>query len=457
MTVLPEKVQVALSLRGASNTVPADVEKTLRGIPFFSAAVPVSTGGGRRFGGFADTSSSSSSGGGGRRDDRRFASDSAGYSGGRSSGGRGPSTSDDGFETYHNNRRRTGGGGGAWRPRPVAPPTTAAPAPAPSKSSAPIYSKGKSAFAELAEVEETSTAPPAPPTPSVVVAPVGGAGETPRHVTEKPILARQLTPIEGASATEAAAPAPAPARWSSAALRASTAVEDRMMMRVKGKVNRLGNTTYDATKVFMQQILSSDDTDFLDELMRFLFSKASLETRYCPLYARLVHELADEFPHFRVVLRRIFTDYITTFAEVDAGVEPDPGSDDYEAFKVAQERKRGRRGYSQFVAELVKLGEVDVADYAALLAQVLSVVEAKSTDATCQLMCEEYIDCFASMCHSASGIMGARANASWAGALRVRIDAVAAKPVASLAGFTSKARFAMMGLSDYAKAGWRNL
>ena len=452
MTVLPEKVQAALSLRTASNTVPADVESALRTIPFFSAAAPVSSGGARRFGGFADTSSSS---GGGRRDDRRFASDSAGYSGGRSGGGRGPSTSEDGFETYHNNRRRTGGGG-AWRPRPVAPPTMSAPAPTPSKSSTPLYSRGKSAFAELAEMEETVPAPA--PAPVVVVAPVGGAGYAPPEpapVTEKPVLARQLTP--SSSTEEETAPAPAPARWSSAALRASTAVEDRMMMRVKGKVNRLGNTTYDATKVFMQQILSSDDTEFLDELMKFLFSKASLETRYCPLYARLVHELADEFPHFRVVLRRIFTDYITTFAEVDAGVEPDPGSDDYEAFKVAQERKRGRRGYSQFVAELVKLGEVDVADFSALLGQILSVVEAKSTDATCQLMCEEYIDCFASMCHSASGILGARTNASWAGALRVRIDAVATKPAASLAGFTSKARYAMMGLSDYAKAGWRNV
>lgn len=435
-TVLPEKVQAALSMRGASHTVPADVEAALRGIPFFSAALPPSSGGGggaRRFGGFASSSSAPMSGGG-------------------SAGRPRAAPSEDGFETYHNNRRRNDGG--TWRPRPVAPPA--------STTSRTHYGTPsivrpppKSAFAQMAELEAPAPAP-MPPTPAMPPVseerPVGGAGFAPPAPAPAPAIARQLTPSEEDIATTAA-----PKKWSSAALRASTAVEDRMMMRVKGKVNRLGNTTYDATKVFMQQILSSDDTEFLDELMKFLFSKASLETRYCPLYARLIHELADEFPHFRVVLRRIFTDYITTFAEVDAGVEPDPGSDDYEAFKVAQERKRGRRGYSQFVAELVKLGEVDVADFSALLAQILSVVEAKSTDPACQLMCEEYIDCFASMCHSASGILGARANASWTGALRARIDAVAAKPAASLAGFTSKARFAMMGLSDYAKAGWRTL
>lgn len=429
MTVLPEKVQAALSLRGSSHTVPADVETALRTIPFFSAAVPTSASGARRFGGFASSSSSEPMSGGGRSGPPRAAA-----------------PSEDGFETYHNNRRRNDGGS-SWRPRPVAPPAAST---GRGYGPPPVRAAPKSTFAQMAELESTTPAPaPAPiaPTPPVAETPVGGAG----FVSPKPVLARQITPTSSAPEEDA------PARWSSAALRASTAVEDRMMMRVKGKVNRLGNTTYDATKVFMQQILSSDDTEFLDELMKFLFSKASLETRYCPLYARLIHELADEFPHFRVVLRRIFADYITTFAEVDAGVEPDPGSDDYEAFKIAQERKRGRRGYSQFVAELVKLGEVDVADFSVLLGQVLSVVEAKSTDATCQLMCEEYIDCFASMCHSASGILSARANSSWAGALRTRIDAVAAKPAASLAGFTSKARFAMMGLSDYAKAGWRSV
>jgi hypothetical protein len=301
-----------------------------------------------------------------------------------------------------------------------------------------------------------AVATPAVSAPFIIpsaIHPAGGAGDS-SSVTTPPLI-RQLTPPSSTSTAETEE-APAPKKFSSAALRATVAVEDRMMMRVKGKVNRLGTSTYDTTKVFMQQILTSDDTAFLDELMAYLFSKASLETRYCPLYARLIHELADEFPHFRVVLQRLFTDYITTFAEVDAGVEPDPDSEDYEAFKKAQERKRARRGYSQFVAELVKLGEVDVAAFSALLSQIQSVIEAKSVDATCALMCEEYIDCLASMCHSASGILSARANASWAGALRVRFDTLVAKPAATLVGFTSKARFAMMGLADYARAGWRS-
>ena len=230
-------------------------------------------------------------------------------------------------------------------------------------------------------------------------------------------------------------------------------MEDRMLARVKGKINRIGFSTYEPTKVFMQQILSSDDTDFLDELMKFMFAKASVETTYCPLYAKLIHELGDEFPHFRVIAHTLFRDYITAFAHVDAGTEPDPGSEDYEAFKAAQERKRARRGYSQFVAELVKLGEVDVPAFTVLLTEIVGVIEANHTVADHTLMCEEYIDCLAMMCTSASTIL--TACAAWSAPLAARIAALATKPRAEVPGLTNKARFALMDLADAARRGWR--
>ena len=242
-----------------------------------------------------------------------------------------------------------------------------------------------------------------------------------------------------------AAAAPAPAKFSSAALRAGVDVEDRMLVRVKGKINRLGHGTYDATKVFMQQILSSDDTDFLDELMKYIFMKASSESTYCALYAKLLHELGDEFPHFRVVISAIFDDYIGVFSEVDAGTEPDPGSADYEAFKNAQERKRARRGYSQFVAELVKLGEADVSAFATLLQTIVGVIETNYNVADKTLMCEEYIDCLSTMCDSAAAILR---GADWSPMLLRRMSIVAAKPKKDSVGLSNNARFAIMGITE---------
>jgi len=242
--------------------------------------------------------------------------------------------------------------------------------------------------------------------------------------------------------------------FSSAAVRADMDVEDRMLARVKGKINKIGFSTYEPTKVFMQQILSSDETAFLDELMKFIFQKASTESAFCALYARLVHELADEFPHFRVVMRAIFRDYVGAFKDVDAGVEPDPSSSDYAAFVVAQERKRARRGYSQFVAECVKLGEVETEAFGALLSQIVSVIEDAHTNPEKTLMCEEYIDCLANMCTSASAIMCA---STWSSALHERLAVLAAKKRGDAAGLTNKARFALMDLVDCAKRGWKSV
>lgn len=262
-----------------------------------------------------------------------------------------------------------------------------------------------------------------------------------------PTTASALTtaPVQ-ISVTETSVP-----KFSSAALREGVDVEDRMLVRVKGKINRLGHGTYDATKVFMQQILTSDDTDFLDELMKFIFTKASSESTYCALYARLLHELGDEFPHFRVVINAIFKDYINVFKMVDAGTEPNPDSADYKAFVEAQERKRARRGYSQFVAELVKLGEADVDAFAMLLQTIVGVIEAHFNSADKTLMCEEYIDCLSTMCSSAAVILRAF---SWSSVLVTRVSVLAAKSKADSAGLSNKARFAIMDLCDVAGKGW---
>jgi hypothetical protein len=237
-------------------------------------------------------------------------------------------------------------------------------------------------------------------------------------------------------------------KFSSAAIKAVD-VEDRILSKVKGKINKIGHSTYDATKAFMQQILDSDETAFLDEFMKFVFQKAATESAFCPLYAKLLHELADEFTYLRKVMVSLFHDYIDIFTEVESA--PDVGSGDYRAFLDSQERKKFRRGYSQFVAELVKLGEADIDAFAKILQEIVTVLEKKHTNATDTLLCEEYIDCLANLCGCASSILS---GASWSAAIKDRISALSKKPRAEVPGFTNKARFALMDLVDSANRGW---
>lgn len=253
-----------------------------------------------------------------------------------------------------------------------------------------------------------------------------------------------------AAATSVAPPTDHSNTFSSAAVKAAEDVEDRILAKVKGKINKIGPSTYDATKSFMQQILDSNETEFLDEFMRFVFQKAATESAFCSLYARLLHELADEFTHLRTTMIALFRDYTYIFSEVSEPSKTDETS--YKQFVEAQERKKFRRGYSQFVAELVKAGEVSATDFGTLITNITTVLESNYMDATKTLLCEEYIDCLANMCTTASTILCA---ADWSPAIRDRIHALSKKPRAEVPGITNKARFALMDLVDAAHRGWK--
>jgi hypothetical protein len=150
-------------------------------------------------------------------------------------------------------------------------------------------------------------------------------------------------------------------------------------------------------------------------------------------------------------MRTLFQDYTVIFTEVEP-ISPDPSSESYKEFVESQERKKFRRGYSQFVAELVKLGEVDLEAFRTLLFQIESVIEGFHADAGKKQLSEEYIDCLSNMCKSASSVLIAN---TWSGDLQTRLAELIAKPSASLTGFTPKARFALMNLKDFASRGWK--
>jgi len=266
------------------------------------------------------------------------------------------------------------------------------------------------------------------------------------------------TPVAAAPAPVSTAPIPpAPSepevsgpKFSSAAVKATGETEDRILAKVKGKINKLGPMNYDATKTFMQQILDSEETEFLDEFMKFIFQKAATESTFCPLYAKLLHELADQFTHLRVVMTNLFRDYTAIFVEVETA--PDVGTEDYKAFVEALERKKFRRGYSQFVAELVKFGEADLDAFTELIQQIVTVLEQSYKSPAKTLVCEEYIDCLANMCNSAPKILS---NASWSGGVKERLQTLTKIPRSDAPGLTNKGRFALMDLVDFANRGWK--
>jgi hypothetical protein len=219
---------------------------------------------------------------------------------------------------------------------------------------------------------------------------------------------------------------------------ATESMDDRIMGKVRAKVNKLGHSTYDATKAFMKQILDSGEVDFLEEFMRFVFTKAATETAFCALYARFLHELADEFSHLREAMVRKFREYTRVFDE--ASKAPDVGTSDYVAFVEAQEQKKFRRGYSQFVAELAKLGEVSMEDFRLLVGRVVETIQVCHQKEENRQMCEEVIDCFLMMVRAV--------KVDWMKEYVEVLRSVANAPKETAPGLSNKGRFAIMDILD---------
>ncbi len=219
---------------------------------------------------------------------------------------------------------------------------------------------------------------------------------------------------------------------------ANESMEDRIMGKVRAKVNKLGHSTYDATKAFMKQILDSGETDFLDEFMRFVFGKAATEPAFCGLYARFLHELADEFPHLRTAMISKFREYTRVFDE--ASKAPDVGTSDYKAFVEAQEQKKFRRGYSQFVAELAKIGEVSMEDFRLLVNRVVETIQVCYVKEENRSMCEEVVDCFMMMVRAG--------KVDWMREYVDTLRSITAVPKDAAPGLSNKGRFAIMDILD---------
>ena len=219
--------------------------------------------------------------------------------------------------------------------------------------------------------------------------------------------------------------------------RADVTIEERMMDRIRDKMNKFSVMTYDATKTWLCQLMNSGQTDFLTDFITLVFEKASAEELHCASYAKLLTELCADFPHLAKELRRIFDSFMAIF-EVAAD-EPDMGSAAYAAFVALRERRKARRGYAAFLGQIAKLGALSVADVLQTCGIILDgLVKAKATEDQGAL-CEEYADCLTSLMKCCKDLIAAAVAP-----VLVRVNEAKVKGGC----LTNKARFALMDLVD---------
>jgi len=175
----------------------------------------------------------------------------------------------------------------------------------------------------------------------------------------------------------------------------SSQVEDKILNQIiLNKLNKFSSANYEEIKAFLQQILDSNETEFLQNFMVLVFKKAATESTFCPLYAKMLSELSVSYTVLRDELQRLYKQYMTIFDEVS-----EDQCKDYETFVQRNREKQQRLGYSQFLAELTSLGVLEKEQLQELFTTILGHIRTFSKEGeTRQQLVDEYIDCLLRMC-----------------------------------------------------------
>ena len=169
---------------------------------------------------------------------------------------------------------------------------------------------------------------------------------------------------------------------------------------IQGKLNKFSDETFEDVKSFLQQILDGDQQDFLKAFMVLVFQMAADQESFCALYARLLGELSADYPVLLNEMNELHNKYLSVFENLQ--VQEDPSSD-YDAFVRQNKEKKYRLGYSQFLAELVRLNILADEVLNGTLQKIINEMTRLHTLEGKTQMLEEYSDCMVRMMKAFNG------------------------------------------------------
>lgn len=237
-------------------------------------------------------------------------------------------------------------------------------------------------------------------------------------------------------------------RYTSKFQSSDTPVEDKILNQViLNKLNKFSTANYEEVKAFLQQIMDSDEKDFLRDFMLLVFKKAASEPTFCPLYARMISELSESYTTLVDELTKLYTQYLTIFEEVS-----EDQCKDYEQFVQRNREKIHRLGYSQFLAELTSRGVLTQEQIQQLFDTIIQQIKNCSSEGTTkQQLVEEYSDCLVRMSKAFQGTKSASLLAIRSG-LADKCDAsirdILANRSTKFPGLSKKAQFTLMDCLD---------
>lgn len=180
-----------------------------------------------------------------------------------------------------------------------------------------------------------------------------------------------------------------PAKYVSIFKKESEKVDDTILNTiVLGKLNKFSSANYNEIKEFIMHIIDSGQNDMIRCFMKLVFQKAACEEMFCPLYAKMLSELTTSYPILLTEMSTLYKEYIDIFEEV---LEDD--TKNYSEFLKRNVEKKYRRGYSQFLAELIKHDVSDSEVFLKTISTIVKQIELSKYNAGSTQLIEEYADC----------------------------------------------------------------
>jgi hypothetical protein len=166
-------------------------------------------------------------------------------------------------------------------------------------------------------------------------------------------------------------------------------VEDTILNTILlGKLNKFSVSNYTEIKEFITHIIASGQTDMVKCFMKIVFEKAASEEIFCPLYAKLLSELSIHYPVLLTEMANLYAQYMLIFEEVTDGTD-----ENYSELCERNIVKKYRRGYSQFLAELIKYNVIDMDTFMKTVTKIISQIELNLTLSGSIKLNEEFADC----------------------------------------------------------------
>ena len=207
--------------------------------------------------------------------------------------------------------------------------------------------------------------------------------------TDETVKQTSSTPVTHVSHVSSDGFRTPPQKYVSKFKKSSEKVEDTILNTIiLGKLNKFSELNYDEIKEFITHIIDSGQTDMIKCFMKLVFEKAASEEMFCPLYAKLLSELSIRYPVLLTEMANLYSVYMEIFDEV-----VEQNAENYNEVCKRNVEKKYRRGYSQFLAELIKHNVIDSTVFMKTVTKIIGQVELNIKKKEAIKLVEEYADC----------------------------------------------------------------